>query len=170
MHDDDGMLNNGEPEPDVTDEDEDELLQRLVGEVWVNVHRFGGMGVVDFGGTVSWPLGDGGEVSTGSRYAVHAQCPFRIVQCGEVYLGSDDLVPGGGGDRLAYDTGADALREFLARRSPRVLSVERAPEGDLRITLEHELRIDVLPTSSKVEECWRFVVRGGEHVVFPPVD
>ncbi|MER7670830.1 hypothetical protein ABTY61_20505 [Kitasatospora sp. NPDC096128] len=161
------MLSNGEPEEDATDEDR--LLQRLVGEVWVDVYRFGGMGVVDFGETVSWPLGDAGEESTGSRFAVHAGCPFRIVQCGEVYLGSDDLVPAGGGDRLAYDSGADALREFLGRESPRVLSVERAPEGDLRITLEHELRIDVLPTSSKVEECWRFVVRREDHVVFPPV-
>ncbi|MER7845825.1 hypothetical protein ABTZ03_17965 [Kitasatospora sp. NPDC096077] len=146
----------------------DRLLRRLVGEVWVNVYRFGGMGVVDFGETVEWPLGESGEVSTGTRFAVHARCPFRIVQCGEVYLGSDDLVPVGEGEGLAYDIGADALREFLKRREPRVLAVERAPEGDLRITLEHELRIDVLPTSSKVEESWRCLERAGDHVVFPP--
>ncbi|MFD5465759.1 hypothetical protein ACFWIQ_23420 [Kitasatospora sp. NPDC127059] len=163
--------------PDEGGDADDRLLRGLVGEVWVDVYRFGDTGVVDFGGTVSWPLGDSGEVSTGSRFAVHAQCPFRIVQCGEVYLGSGDLVPAGqdpvpagSGDRLAYDIGADALREFLARESPRVLAVERAPEGDLRITLEHELRIDVLPTSSKVEESWRCFERLGEQVVFPSAD
>ncbi|MBD0691700.1 hypothetical protein [Streptomyces sp. CBMA123] len=167
MKDDDLMGVDGEPDEGG---EEGRLLQSLVGEVWVGVYRFGGMGVVDFGATVSWPLGDSGEVSTGSRFAVHARCPFRIVQCGEVYLGSDDLVPAGNGDRLAYDIGADALRAFLARESPRVLAVERVPEGDLRITLEHGLRIDVLPTSSKVEESWRCFERLGGQVVFPSVD
>ncbi|MCX4757198.1 hypothetical protein ACFC26_24005 [Kitasatospora purpeofusca] len=156
---------------------DDALFQRLVGEVCVNVYRFGGMGVVDFGETVSWPLGESGEVSTGSRFAVHAQCPFRIVQHGKIFLGSDDLVPARRGDpsegedqRLQYDTGADVLREFLNRKAPRVLTVERAPEGDIRIALEHGIRIDVLPTSSKPEESWRFMVRLGEHVTFPPTD
>ncbi|MFH8386148.1 hypothetical protein ACH4E7_35395 [Kitasatospora sp. NPDC018058] len=149
---------------------EDLVLRRLVGEVWVDVYRFGGMGVVDFGEMISWPLGDSGEVSTGSGFAVHAQCPFRIVRHGKVLLGSDDLVRvQGGGDRLRYDRGADALREFLSREAPRVLSVDRAPEGDLRITLDHGIRIDVLPTGSE-EESWRFLVRCGEHVTFPPTD
>ncbi|MEV7598509.1 hypothetical protein AB0O91_14125 [Kitasatospora sp. NPDC089797] len=160
------MGSNGEP--DEGGDAADRLLRRLVGEAWVNVYRFGDTGVVDFGERVEWPLGDSGEVSTGSRFALHARCPFRIVQCGEVYLGSDDLVSVRGGEGLRYDIGADALREFLGRREPRVLAVDRAPEGDLRITLEHELRIDVLPTSSKVEESWRCFERLGEYVVFPP--
>ncbi|MER7707802.1 hypothetical protein ABTX81_33530 [Kitasatospora sp. NPDC097605] len=157
--------------------DGEDLVQRLVGRPCVNVYRFGDMGVVDFGGTVTHPLGDSGEVSTGSEFAVHAQCPFRVVQHGKVFLGSEDLVPArtgvppqGEDERLQFDTGAEVLREFLGRMAPRVLSVERAPEGDLRIELEHGIRIDVLPTSSKRKESWRFLVRFGEHVTFPPTD
>lgn len=154
-----------------------DLVQRLVGQPCVDVYRFGDIGVVDFGGTVTHPLGASGEVSTGSEFAVHAQCPFRLVQHEKVFLGSDDLVPArtgvppqGEDERLQFDTGAEVLREFLGRMAPRVQSVERAPEGDLRIVLEHGIRVDVLPTSSKRKESWRFLIRFGEHVTFPSID
>ncbi|MFB6892463.1 hypothetical protein ACFCX4_24490 [Kitasatospora sp. NPDC056327] len=154
------------------------LLRRLVGETWLDVHRSGTLAVVGFGPPAPRPPDGSGGAPAGGWYAVHARCPFRIVQDGRVYLGSDDLVPtrggnrpqGGGPPRMQFDIGADALRSFLRRTGPRVLSVERAPEGDLRIGLEHGLRIDVLPTSSKRGESWRLLVRGGGHLAFPPED
>ncbi|WP_329494761.1 hypothetical protein [Kitasatospora herbaricolor] len=156
---------------------DDGLLQRLVGEPCVDVYRFGEMGVIDFGRQVSWPLGDGGEVSTGTEFAVHAQCPFRIVQNDRIVLGYDDLFrtpPRKGStaeedsDRRAYDAGADALRGYLQRTSPKVESVRRRPVGDLLIGLQHGIRVEVFPTSPKREESWRFLIRTAEHVTFPP--
>ncbi|WP_328299173.1 hypothetical protein OG389_16095 [Streptomyces sp. NBC_00435] len=157
--------------------DDDSLLQRLVGEPFVNVYRFGDMGVADFGRQMSWPLGDSGEESTGSEFAVHAQCPFRIVQQDRIVLGYDDLhrpAPrkgpadeAGDGERRAYDVGADSLREYLGRTSPRVLSVRRTPVGDLLIELEHGIRVELFPASPKRQESWRFLIRTVGSVTFP---
>ncbi|MFJ8038912.1 hypothetical protein ACIRBX_00175 [Kitasatospora sp. NPDC096147] len=152
--------------------DEKPLIQRLVGEPLVSIGRFGSMGVIGFGSQVSWPLPPNQPDTVGSRFAVHVQCPFRILQQERILLGSDDLLmsvaPGDEQtERLAYDIGASTLQAYLERVVTRVLTVEQRPVGDLLITLEHGIGIEVLPTSRKRPECWRLLARFGEHLTFP---
>ncbi|MFF2077439.1 hypothetical protein ACFVXG_22120 [Kitasatospora sp. NPDC058162] len=151
------------------------VLGQLIGVPFGFLGRIGYTGLVGFGRDLSWTVPGSSDTATGSELALHIECPFRIVQHGRIFVGSDDMVPTrrgnppkGEDERLQFDTGAEALQEYLDRMAPKVLTVERAPEGDLRIMMEHGIRVDILPTSSKRKESWRFLVRFGEHVVFPP--
>ncbi|MFC8448674.1 hypothetical protein [Kitasatospora sp. NPDC057223] len=115
---------------------------------------------------------------TGSRFALHLECPFRVVQQDRIFVGSDDLLTpaarreedGRGHNEdewLAYDVGTGVLRSFLDRKAPLVVAVRTRPVGDLQIELEHGITIEVLPTSLKRRESWRFPERFAEHVTFP---
>ncbi len=59
------------------------------------------------------------------------------------------------------------LRSYLDRKSPLVVAVRTRPTGDLRVELEHGITIEVIPTSSKRRESWRFLERFKDHVTFP---
>ncbi len=68
---------------------------------------------------------------------------------------------------LAYDVGTGVLRSFLDRKAPLVVAVRTRPVGDLQVELEHGITIEVLPTSLKRRESWRFFERFAEHVTVP---
>jgi hypothetical protein len=64
----------------------------FVGQPFTAIGRIGDMAVLGFGEGVSWDAPSGTGPLTGSRYALHVMCPFRVTQGAErIVVGSEDL-------------------------------------------------------------------------------
>ncbi|MEU0935570.1 MULTISPECIES: hypothetical protein [unclassified Embleya] len=155
-----------------------ESLQRVVGLTFHEIGRFESMATLGFGDEVPLTTTDGGPARTGRAYALHIQCPFRLLQGNRIVLGSEDLyrrLPEGSppsADReqeYAYDRGAEVVEGVLSRAKPRILSIAVAEIGDLRIELEQAIRVQVFPATPSRHEAWRFLLPrfGHDDVVFP---
>lgn len=108
-----------------------------------------------------------GRTVTGSQYAFHVQCPFRILQGNRIVLGSGEM--NFDLDKAPYDDGAKVVEGFLSAARPEVLRVSINGFGDVRIEMDHEIKLEIFPTSSssRPEERWRFLARFGTHYSFP---
>jgi hypothetical protein len=142
----------------------------IAGSTFAEIGRVGATAILGFGRSVSWPLKSRATEVSGSEYALHVQCPFRIVQGHRIILGSEDMKRirrTGETEEVAYDRGAEAVEEILRSRPVTVHSVSVFPVGDLHLELDSSIRIEVFPASPSKEEAWRFLVRFGNHYIFP---
>ncbi|MEV6791137.1 hypothetical protein AB0M87_03865 [Streptomyces sp. NPDC051320] len=135
-----------------------------VGQPFADIGRTGRMAILGFGEPVSWEAPSGAGSLTGSRYALHVSCPFRVTQGTRIVVGSEDLRRAGG---ASFDRGAAALDGYLARVAPLVEAVRVAPTGDLRIDIQHGIAVEVFPATPSRAEAWRLLERFGTHVAFP---
>ena len=110
-----------------------------------------------------------GRPSTGGEYALHVQCPWRIIRDDEIVVGSADLyypeelqndgkeVPAdfdwyrspNRRDKLLRSLFEDGKRSFVVQK------VEAGIQGSLRILLSDDLSLEVLPVDSLSHERWR---------------
>ncbi|MET8762178.1 hypothetical protein [Lentzea sp. NPDC004782] len=121
-----------------------------------------------------------------TEYALHVQCPWRVLQGDQYVVGSSDMFrprPGwtGEGDfdwdvqgANRFDVRVARLNELLADGRVAVTSVDVTAWADLTISLSYGFRIEVLRLTSSVRtELWRFfrLHRDEPHVVvFTPPD
>jgi hypothetical protein len=119
----------------------------------------------------------------GTGWAIHAQCPFRVLHGDVILLGTRDLNWAGecGADRAeAFETGQtkyDAQAEFLTSRFAagdfRVTATEFGPGGRLVVEATEDgdaVRLEVFPDcSGPWIESWRLFRLGttDEHFVYP---
>lgn len=128
-----------------------------------SVGRAAGMGVVEFAGL------------RGDVIGLHMQCPFRILQEGQVILGSRDMrypQRGAGSEAFeqfgtVYDSRAAKLNGIFERLRPVVSEVTFGDSGHLAVGWEPRFRIEVFPDCSGSMEAWRVFRRGGPHCGFP---
>lgn len=129
------------------------------------------MGIIEFGE----PLDEPGRTSS-SAFALHINCPFRLVMDGRMLVGSEDMkwlardVMHGfalDNDRSVYDTRVERIDAVFVTSRPKVRAVNISPIGDVRLDLEDGLLVELFVASSRSSEAWRFFRRHGEHYVFP---
>ncbi|MFC0037036.1 hypothetical protein [Actinomadura rayongensis] len=137
----------------------------IKGLAFSGIGRFGLTMILEFGNRVPLATRFVESEPTAGKYALHVQCPARICQGGRIVLGSGDLEPGKA--EMRYDTGASVVDRFAERLQPKVQAVTVGICGDLRIAIEHDIFIEILPVSSRDEEQWRFLHRNREHYIFP---
>ncbi|GAA3633548.1 hypothetical protein GCM10022267_20360 [Lentzea roselyniae] len=120
-----------------------------------------------------------GKTREVAEYALHVQCPWRVLDGDQLVTGSYDVHqpgPGWTGDgefdwdvqgANRFDARAGKLTAYLAAEPVVVTSAEVTAWGDLTISLSDDFRIDVLRTGSVRHEEWRFFrpYRDDDHVV-----
>ncbi|GAB3838817.1 hypothetical protein ACFPIJ_35685 [Dactylosporangium cerinum] len=115
------------------------------------------------------------------EFALHVQCPFRIVRGARIVLGSTDYrhpLPGQVDRATAFDrhqTQFDRIATILngplaADNGLLVHAAHLRDDGALHLSTGQDLRIEVFPATSGPVECWRLFVRNsdGPHYVWPP--
>lgn len=148
------------------------FLESLVGVPLSGLGRVLSMGVFNYGNQVSRADGSTEQIESGSEFALHVQCPFRLIRGGVIVLGSVDMhtyaTPDAEGDRQSiYDLKA-ALIDRGVQQSPAFVVAAFVNEpGDLRVEMTDDLALEVFPADSVGRESWRLLRRFGEHVVLP---
>jgi hypothetical protein len=112
---------------------------------------------------------DGSERQVG-EYALHLQCPWRIVKDEKVLLAALDVYKpqGGQDDTPDFDwaTSGNLLEERIAtffEHGAREYSVEGlgvGPAGAVRLSLEGEFSFEIYPSDSAAGEHWRLFQPG----------
>lgn len=109
------------------------------------------------------------------KYALHIQCPWRIVNSKKILIASDDLFEQPG-DLTEYDpdfewdmpNGNDRdqkLKLFFEKNTPKVKKTELSQFGDLIIIFENEMELILFPSLSKqseYSEFWRIFESNNE--------
>ena len=149
-----------------------DYIRLIQGQQLFSVSRMADMGCFAFGSTEkqSWPT-----------YAVHLQCPFRLVsKSGRILFTSQDIYLSHDGEWMqgtSWDTAGANLFDQSAKSwfndNPDlyVTSVLLTPLGDLKIEFSNEDRLEVFVNQSANapadDECWRFLERcsESEHLV-----
>lgn len=156
-----------------------ELIRSMIGLGLSGIGRALNMGVFSFGADVAWVESDTGASRTGSEYAIHVQCPFRLTRGGRILVGSNDVLPSRevmtdpiGRDSemesvTAFDVVADRIVKATQSSPLVVRDVRITKSGDLRVELSDRVAIEAFPASGSPSEAWRLFRRGGEHLVFP---
>ncbi|GAB2854359.1 hypothetical protein [Lentzea nigeriaca] len=153
-------------------------LANLVGERRQYVGRAAGLIWVGFG-ALRVVTGHNGRTREIAEYALHLQCPWRLLDGDEVVTGSYDVHqprPGWSGDddfdwdvqgANRFDARARKLTAYLAEESVVVTAADVTAWCDLTISFSDGLRLDALRTGSVRHEEWRFFrpYRDDEQVV-----
>src|SRR4051794_22571275 len=112
-----------------------------------------------------------GFVRDDREFALHAQCPFRLLMDGRILLGTKDMWYRRDRDMdfdvawdtyaTVYDNRAAEITEVLVKENHVVVSAEMGAAGLLSIQASTGLHIDLMPdSSSNRKEMWRlFVLR-----------
>lgn len=154
-------------------------LERVIGERWRCAGRAGNIVWLGFGPSRT-VIDSRGEAREISEYALHVQCPFRVLDGDQLVTGSSDIYepgPGWDGDGEFdwdvqganwFDVRARKLDAYLAEDLVVVTSVDVTAWGDLTISLSDDFRIEVRRAGSAHREHWRFFqpYRDVDHVVF----
>jgi hypothetical protein len=151
----------------------DELEARvraLVGQPLVGSHRVVDLESFQFGDPAVPFVDRKGVAGLQSRYAVHVQCPWRIIIGGSLVVGYGDLREPNSliGDSPLFDPdkrGTTLREERLAAfylgdrdRPRRVIEIATTQVGDLRIHLDRDTVLEVFPdTSASGREYWRLI-------------
>ena len=151
-------------------------VSRLIGERWHFVGRAADLVWLHFG--TPRPVVDlRGDTREVGEYALHLQCPWRVLDGDQLVTGSSDIYrprPGWTGDfdwdvqgANRFDVRAAKLTALLADEPVVVTSVEVTAWGDLAVSLSDGFRIETVRTGSVREEDWRFFRPGrdDDHVV-----
>ena len=151
----------------------EQALAPLIGEPLTSLGR-AGLIWLSFGPDVETVVQYGPRKGTRrmvGTYALHLQCPWRLMRGDEVLIGSHDLfIPRTGQEPTtpegwdAWDWSArganrfDELAEAWNAAGPyRVSRVRARAIGDLCVELEHGLQLDVFVDSASDRECWRYL-------------
>jgi hypothetical protein len=115
-----------------------------------------------------------GIADAAGEYALHVQCPWRIVRNGKVVVGYDDLhedAPDPSPDGADADSDRNLrdvlLAGFLADGNKHVVTgCETTAAGDVRLTLDHDAVLELLPVAAAEHfEFWRLLLPTRGHVV-----
>lgn len=148
----------------------EKIEQELMGLVGTHAARLGrSAGMLWFG------FGDDVEIivkqkpKTVSRFALHVQCPWRIVDNGNVIVASSDIYypPDGeyhrdfewdiqGANR--FDVHAVELNRLFSDHPMMVAQVVADAYGGIEIVFDNNLRFEIFPNSSFRHEFWRFII------------
>lgn len=139
------------------------VTRLLVGAAVGGIGRAASMGVIEFVGV------------RGEQVAVHAQCPFRLLQAQHLVLGSRDMdfpQKGAGPDAFdhfttIYDSRAASLNAIFADRPAVVTGVTVGDAGSLAVAWQPDYRLELFADCSGSVESWRVFVRGGDHFGYP---
>jgi len=140
----------------------EDILKSLVGLKLIGSSRAANMECFKFG-----ELTKVGKNIYG-KYALHIQCPWRIVNSKKILIASDDLFEQPG-NLTEYDpdfewdmpNGNDRdqkLKLFFEENTPKVKKTYLSKFGDLIITFENEIELSLFPSLSKqseYSEYWR---------------
>jgi hypothetical protein len=157
--------------------DLDDALQMLVGQPVVETHRAVDMQMFSFG-ELSETGDRRGMPRTTSQFALHIQCPWRIVCAGQVLVGYQDLrYPRAGepdSERFDPDRPHTTLRDelletFFSSRGDKervVIEANATDTGDLRLSFSGGCVLQAFPDSAAHgREYWRVFEVDGEHFV-----
>jgi len=145
------------------------ILSVLVGQPSAEMFRAGGMLMVGFGeliSRVSKLRATRGQTDWLSRYSLHIQTAWRLIQTNTVLIGQEDILLAEGDSEMAL------LDQRLAELSSSHLSrahveaIEITPLGDLLVRLSGNLRLEALVMNSSLSrnaERWRFFVVDNLH-------
>ena len=143
-------------------------LQIVVGKPLWDLDLAVDMAMFSLGSSAGTP-GEDGRGMAKPEYALHVQCPWRLVRAGIIELGSWDLARA---DPHALHGGPLGERiERLVRPRPEVLMLQLKTAGSLVLGLSGGMRLEVFPDSGATKgtsvEFWRFLAPGSErpHVV-----
>jgi hypothetical protein len=156
-------------------EEAQEEIAGIIGTRFVEIGRIGRMVILGFGGDVAWQMVSRAEHAVGSEYALHVSCPFRLTQGSRLVIGSGDIDrrPASSSSRLdgpsdsLFDRGAEVVAEFIRQNSVIVRGVKASALGDLVVEMDFDSKIELFIPGSSSTEAWRFLVRFGDHYVFP---
>ena len=153
-------------------------LAVLVGASLIRSARFADMEAFRFGPLIDTEsrTGDPRRVAA---YALHVQCPWRIVFEDRIVVGYSDMSdPPLGTDRLDFDPNSapitrrdELMTQFFASRleQPRiVVACTASPLFDLVLELDDGCRLELFPenhTGAEESEFWRFMLPDGRHLV-----
>ncbi|WP_112264828.1 hypothetical protein [Lentzea terrae] len=129
-------------------------LHELVGERWRAFGRAADLLWLGFGASRD-VIDHSGESRQVSDYAVHVQCPWRVLDGDQLVTGSSDIYSDVQGVNR-FDARAARLTAYLADKPVVVTSTQVTAWGDLTISFSDGLRIEALRTGSVRHEEWRF--------------
>ena len=148
-------------------------LSVLVGMPFKSIGRVGDLVWLGFGEYVSHTNLKGNTVTT-SKYAIHIQCAFRIINPTQIILSNLDIYTENSktawsedfnwdvsGANL-FDERAKELMEIISEDNICVVAVMANECGDLQIILSNKCIIEVFVNLSSNDECWRFFETGTE--------
>lgn len=166
---------------------DESLVGMILDEILTEIGRALDMAIFSFGQNITWRNAYG-AADVRSRFALHVQCPFRMLVGDKVSLRSEDIYrPLAGETReeflrggwhlnaedeepTVFDAKVRSLAPILTAEQPTVENVNLSSNGNLKLSLSGNLAINVLPPRSVDREAWRFFNRQGRYVVFPPED
>lgn len=111
-----------------------------------------------------------GQKRTVSQYALHVQCPWRLLRNGKIILGSSDiyepynraLASGSdwnwdvfSGEQSVFNETANKLNETLLPLT--IVNAAASNNGDLTITFNKETVFELIVPGSARHEYWRFI-------------
>lgn len=153
-------------------------LQALVGLPLSIVRNAAGMKVLHFGDVRPHPTGRG----TIGAYALHIQCPWRLVDDKMIVTGTSDRFVAPAEDTDVYDDprsgnrqlvkiasllkGYDAETQSFVNDTEElvVMSVSADKYGGADLLLSGNYRLQIFPDGS-LDEDWRFIETAGRHIV-----
>ncbi|MBA2808418.1 hypothetical protein E0500_013655 [Streptomyces sp. KM273126] len=138
-------------------------VDRLNGMTLRSVGRATNMGILEF------------ESQSASQVRLHLQCPFRIVQEGQIILGSSDMAYARGGESVEeldeygtiFDSRSAAINSILRELNPTIFGARLGEAGAIAASWDPQFRLEVFPACSGNLEMWRMVVPGEDHFGFP---
>ena len=143
----------------------------LVGQPLLWFGRAADMAMIHFG--VERTYVRNGKPRTVGDWALHIQCPWRIIRDGEILVGYSDMrVPPVGIDPEVFDPDESRTRrddltdafEVHGRQAHLVTMISATTTADLRLELADGCRLEVLPDFASSEadayEYWRLFQHG----------
>jgi hypothetical protein len=143
--------------------DANAAVGRLIGLPWTGLGRATDLVWCLFGDTVSW-RNYKGEVTERSEFALHLQCPFRIILDDELVLGSLDLYEPLKSEQPTLPAQTDNSTTLFDLRVEelsigntlsRVISATVGRPGDITLILDSGLKLEAFITSTAGDEAWR---------------
>ena len=132
------------------------------------IMRCGGMGDFGFGEDVLF-TNFRGETRLVSKYGLHLQCAFRLVDSKNILLANLDMYTNNSKTEWTedfawdicganyYDEQTEKLMIEVSKKNIIVTKIEANLYGDLKIEFSNGWILDVFVNESSDEECWRFL-------------
>jgi len=141
-----------------------QALAPLVGLPFRHIGRATNLLWLHFGDLHEVPRWRGGTKVVGD-WAVHVQCPWRLIQRGQILVGYHDFYYTPDGDtpedwdvvgKTRFDIAASTICAEFAKTPPVVASVQVDDVGGFSVHFIGEFRLDVFPDESDdTSEHWR---------------
>jgi len=141
-----------------------EYIKLLIGEPLYGICREADMGDIGFGMPITVKNHRGVE-RIKSSFALHLQCPFRIVSKDKIIFTAYDIYLDYSGEwmpEMSWDVLGKNLYDkrtkewFESNPSLKVENVEMSMQGDLKVIFNNGDKLEVFVNHSTDDECWRF--------------